>query len=636
MVDGAQSGPGGIVHRIGSSVGQQREGIRNALSMLAAAQRRRFLVASGLQATLGLLDTVGIVMMGLVAAVLASGLDPGRMPSYVRTVLEFTGLGGLTLIQSAAVLGALAVGVMLAKSILGIFFTRFLYRFLAQQQAQVSERLVRAFLNQPLLFVQGWSTAQAQYALTSGVGLGVVITLGGASSALAELFLFAVVAVVLVFVDPLLSLLVAGVFAAAAVLLVLTFGRRTSRDAASFRESTVRMDTMVFDALSTYREAMVLNRRDSFARRFTRLAQTNAETNADMQFVLEVPKYLLEALLVVVAFLLALFQLGTKEFPAAAATVALFLTAGFRLIPSMLRFQAAETNVRRGIEGARPTFALARVLHSEFQETQPLAAESRAVTRLREQVETGHQGFEAAVVVDQVTFSYPGSTAPALVDISLMARPGASIALVGTTGAGKSTLADVILGVLQPDEGSVHVSGVDPVTAIQRWSGAVAYVPQAVALVDGTIRENVALGLPESAIDDEWVWSALRQAHLADFLQSGREALNTVVGERGVRLSGGQRQRLGIARALFTKPLVLVMDEATSALDAETEDAITRTLRDLEGQVTTITVAHRLATVRFADELLFMRDGVIVARGSFEEVRAQEPDFARQAKLLGL
>lgn len=636
MVDGAESGPGGIVQRLRSSIGLQFDGIRNALSMLVAAQRRRFLVASGLQATLGLLDTVGIVMMGLVAAVLASGLDPGRMPSYVKTVLEFTGLGGLTLIQSAAVLGALAVGVMLAKSVLGIFFTRFLYRFLAQQQAQVSERLVRAFLNQPLLFVQGWSTAQAQYALTSGVGLGVVITLGGASSALAELFLFAVVAVVLLFVDPVLSLLVAGIFAVAAVLLVLTFGRRTSRDAASFRESTVRMDTMVFDALSTYREAMVLNRRDSFARRFTRLAQTNAETNADMQFVLEVPKYLLEALLVVVAFLLALFQLGTKEFPAAAATVALFLTAGFRLIPAMLRFQAAETNVRRGIEGARPTFVLAHALNSEIQEIQPLTAESRAVTRLREQVETGHQGFEAAVVVDRVTFSYPGSTAPALGDVSLMARPGASIALVGTTGAGKSTLADVILGVLQPDEGSVQVSGVDPVTAVQRWSGAIAYVPQAVALVDGTIRENVALGLPDSAIDDEWVWSALRQAHLADFLQSGREALNTVVGERGVRLSGGQRQRLGIARALFTKPLVLVMDEATSALDAETEDAITRTLRDLEGQVTTITVAHRLATVRFADELLFMRDGVIVARGSFEEVRAQEPDFARQAKLLGL
>lgn len=619
-----------------SSIGQQRDGIRDALSMLAAAQRRRFVIASGLQATLGLLDTVGIVMMGLVAAVLASGLDPGRMPSYVSTVLEFTGLGGLTLIQSAAVLGALAVGVMLAKSILGIFFTRFLYRFLAQQQAEVSERLVRAFLNQPLLFVQGWSTAQAQYALTSGVGLGVVITLGGASSALAELFLFAVVAVVLVFVDPLLSLLVAGIFAVAAVLLVLTFGRRTSRDAASFRESTVRMDTMVFDALSTYREAMVLNRRDSFARRFTRLAQTNADTNADMQFVLEVPKYLLEGLLVVVAFLLALFQLGTKEFPAAAATVALFLTAGFRLIPSMLRFQAAETNVRRGIEGARPTFALARALDSEIRETQPLPAESRAVTRLREQAETGHQGFEAAVVVDRVSFSYPGSATRALADVSLSASPGASIALVGTTGAGKSTLADVILGVLQPDEGSVHVSGVDPVSAVQRWSGAIAYVPQAVALVDGTIRENVALGLPQSAIDDEWVWSALRQAHLADFLQSGREALNTVVGERGVKLSGGQRQRLGIARALFTRPLVLVMDEATSALDAETEDAITRTLRDLEGQVTTITVAHRLATVRFADELLFMRDGVIVARGSFEEVRAQEPDFARQAKLLGL
>jgi ABC-type multidrug transport system fused ATPase/permease subunit len=161
-------------------------------------------------------------------------------------------------------------------------------------------------------------------------------------------------------------------------------------------------------------------------------------------------------------------------------------------------------------------------------------------------------------------------------------------------------------------------------------------VPQAVSLVGGSVRENVALGMPRDLVDDELVWDALRRAHLADFLIQNREGLDTSVGERGFRLSGGQRQRLGIARALYTRPKLLVLDEATSALDAETEQAIVATLSELEGEVTTITVAHRLATVRNCDELIFLQHGKVVGRGNFDEVREQAEEFDRQAALLGL
>jgi ABC-type multidrug transport system fused ATPase/permease subunit len=189
---------------------------------------------------------------------------------------------------------------------------------------------------------------------------------------------------------------------------------------------------------------------------------------------------------------------------------------------------------------------------------------------------------------------------------------------------------------MEPQSGTVTISGVSPREAINRWPGAIAYVPQAVALVEGTVRENVALGLPRDLIDDELVWDALNRAHLADFLSESREGLDTKIGERGFRLSGGQRQRLGIARALYTRPRLLVLDEATSALDAETEQSIVQTLDELEGQVTTITVAHRLATVRRADQMLYLEGGRITARGTFDEVRAQVADFDRQAALLGL
>lgn len=616
---------------IGGSLRYHAWGLRQALGILMPGDRRCFIVLSLGQAVLGLLDIVGIVLMGLVAAVLASGLIPGRMPTYVRSVLDMPYLRDLTLIRTAALIGAVAVLAMLVKSAFGVLFTRALYRFLAHQQGEVSERLVSQFLSQPLLLVQEWTTARAQYALTSGVGFAIVIALGGASAALAEFLLFAVVAVVLFLVDPWLSMLVALIFGLVTVFLQVHFGRRTSWGASNFTDSTMSMNAAVADSLATYRETVVLNRRGFFIKRFADHARINARANAEMQYVLEIPKYLLESVLVVVAFGLAVVQLASKEFAAAAGTVALFLTAGFRVIPSMLRLQAAGTNVRRGVEGALPTFELSDVLR--LKQRQRAASES---TLQRSTQSSKGGSFVAEVIVDDVSFSYPGSERPALAGVSFSARPGMSIALVGSTGAGKSTLADVILGVLAPARGSVCVSGVSPEDAVQLWPGAIAYVPQSVALIEGTVRDNVALGVAQEDVDDEEVWQAVRHAHLDAFLLNSRDGLGTAIGERGVRLSGGQRQRLGIARALFTHPRVLVMDEATSALDAETEAAITETLRSLEGEVTTITVAHRLATVRFADLLLFMRDGAVVARGSFEEVRAQEPDFARQAKLLGL
>ena len=182
----------------------------------------------------------------------------------------------------------------------------------------------------------------------------------------------------------------------------------------------------------------------------------------------------------------------------------------------------------------------------------------------------------------------------------------------------------------------MHIAGLHPSEATLQWPGALAYVPQDIAVIDGTVRSNVALGLPAEIIDDDQIWEALDRAQLGDFLRGEREGIDTVVGEHGVRLSGGQRQRLGLARALFTRPRLLVLDEATSALDAETELAVSQALEQLEGNVTLIIVAHRLATIRHCDQVAYLDDGELKALGSFTEVRERVPGFDRQAELLGL
>jgi ABC-type multidrug transport system fused ATPase/permease subunit len=344
------------------------------------------------------------------------------------------------------------------------------------------------------------------------------------------------------------------------------------------------------------------------------------------------PKYVFEAALVVGGFLLAGVLFATQDSVAAVGTLALFLAAGTRVMPSLLRLQGAALTLRGASGIASSTFALADDLDNPL-ETLDAAPD---LVGLSDRIRIGNPDFQPTVTLNHVSLTYPQSDRPALVDVSIDLSEGQSLALVGSSGAGKSSLADVILGVLEPDEGVVSVGGLPPEETVVRWPGGVAYVPQDVILANDSVRANVALGLPDAAIDDDLVWEALDRAHFGDYLRAQREGLDTKIGERGVRLSGGQRQRLGIARALYTRPRLLVLDEATSALDAETEHSISMMINELEGNVTTIVIAHRLSTVREVDKVVFLDAGRIVASGTFDEVVNRVPAFARQAELMGL
>ena len=612
--------------------------IRRSLVLLPTRERRKLLLVAIAQMSLGILDLLGIALVGLVATAAVSGVQQTSWPSWMQSILDPLGLGGLTNSQLVGLFGALAVLALIGKTVASAYLTRRVIVFLARQQADASARLARELLARPLIDVQRWSTAEVLYALSAGVGAAVIGVLGSSVIAVAEIFLFVIIAVSLLIVDPVLTVVAAVLFGGILYVLQVVLGRMSAANARRLAESAMGTTSAVQEALATYREATVLNRRELYVARFENLVRISANATGGNQYILEIPKYVLETALIVASFGLAVFQFLTKDLLAAATTVAIFLTSGFRIIPAMLRLQAAGINIRNGSEGGRMTFELAEYLRdnpdsrSSVPHT-PLPVDPQALSRTL----TGeYEGFSPTVVLESVTFSYPNAPTPALIDASLSIPPGGSVALVGSTGAGKSTLADVILGVLHPESGSVLVGGVHPREAISRWPGALAYVPQAVALVDGTIRDNVALGLPRDVVDDEVVWEALERAHLDVFLKQARDGLDTYVGERGIRLSGGQRQRLGIARALYTRPLLLVLDEATSALDAETELLIVDTLHALEGVVTTVTIAHRLATVRAVDMVYYLKHGRISARGSFQDVRSQVPDFERQASLLGL
>jgi ABC-type multidrug transport system fused ATPase/permease subunit len=371
--------------------------------------------------------------------------------------------------------------------------------------------------------------------------------------------------------------------------------------------------------------------------RFRGLRWQAATAQADVQIMSQVSKYVFEIALVLGGGLLAISQLFTRDAAAALSVIVVFLAAASRMMPSLLRMQSSSLNIRSYAGIAELTFALAKELEEEKRENlKTITFDSETRGRVELGLRDGHSEFVAHVRLEEVELTYPSASVPAISGITLNINEGTSLALVGSTGAGKSTLADLILGILAPDTGRIRIGGDEPSVAITQSPGAITYVPQDISLVNGTIRDNVALGLPPDLVLDDRIWEALERSQLSAFLTEQRDGLDTVVGEHGMRLSGGQRQRLGLARAFYTRPKLIVLDEATSALDAETEQAVSQTLVDLEGDVTLIIIAHRLATIRHCDQVAYLDHGRMAAIGTFEEVRDRAPGFDRQAQLLGL
>lgn len=610
--------------------------IQRSLRLLNRRDRRLLVVATLIQVSTSVLDLAGLLLIGAVAGLSMAVLTGTSPPESVDVLTSHFLPQGTSLGVAAVWLGAIAAVILTIKSFTSMWLTRRVLRFLARRQAMVSGRLIEALLSKPLLQLQMRSSQQTAFALTGGVNNAIIVVLGQGSVAVSEAALLIVVAVGLVAVDPLLTLFAFVFFAVIGMVLHRILSGWAVRLGEQFTNLDIESYASIQEAVLTYRELTVSGRRAAYVDKVQQLRWRAAAVTSDMQFIGLVPKYAFEVALVVGASLLAISQFLAKDATAAVAVIAVYLAAGSRVVPSLLRMQGAVLSVRSAGASATPTYELAGEVLNDVSTQSSSECRPIDFSELTARIRHGYPDFESRVDVVDVKLTYPGTDSPAIAGISVHVPQGGSLALVGSTGAGKSTLADVILGVLAPSTGHVSIGGLSPADAIAKWPGAISYVPQAIALTNGTVSENVALGLPEADIDEELVWEALDRAHLSDFLRKSREGLETRIGEGGVMLSGGQRQRLGIARALYTRPRLLVLDEATSALDAETEQAIAGTLRSLEGSVTTVTIAHRLATVRHCDIMMYLDSGRVQAIGTFEEIRAQSSQFDAQARLLGL
>lgn len=592
---------------------------------LSHADRRKLILISILQVLMSFLDLLGVLVIGLLGAVAVSGMESGRPASRVSSILKVLHLADMSLQRQASILGITAVVLLVGRTVFSIFFTRRILFFLSRRGASISANLVARLLAQPLLMIQSRTTQETLYSVTRGVEYITLNVLATSVVMVADISLLVVMSVGLLIVDPSTAIGTVILFSLIGYLLYRLLHVRAGVLGTKAASLNIQSNEKIVEVFGSYRESIVRNRRDYYAREIGRLRYSLADTMAEIYFMPFISKYVIETAVVVGALLLAAIQFIFQDAAHAVATLSIFLAAGTRVAPAVLRIQQGTIQVKSGIGMAESTLDLIESLGYA-----PLTENTD------DEIDVLHEGFKASVEIRNVSLTYPGKVSPAVKGVTLSIPSGSSVAIVGPSGAGKTTVVDILLGVLAPDEGDVLLSGIAPLDAVSKWPGAVSYVPQDVVISNGSIRENVGLGYPDEVATDALVKNAIMVACLEDFVSQLPEGIDTIVGERGANISGGQRQRLGIARALFTKPNLLILDEATSSLDGETEAGISEAIHNLRGQTTVVMIAHRLSTVRNSDIVIYMSNGEIVKTGTFDEVRNAVPDFDRQARLMGL
>lgn len=596
-----------------------------SLRVFSRRERTKLLIITGIQISLSFLDLLGVALIGVLGALSVNGVQSKQPGDRVFRVLEFLQIEDFQFQTQAAILGIAAASVLVLKTCLSIIFTKKSLHFLSQRSASITGILFSKFLNQNLIEVQKKSAQENLYSMTVGVQSITVGLIGSLISMVADFSMLLLLIIGLAQVDLLIAFSTVGLFATIGLVLYFLMQKKATSLGQDSSDLTIESNQQILEALDSFREIFTRNRLEYYTRRVTATRKNLASVNADMTFMPNVSKYVIETAIVIGALVIGGLQFSTQDATNAVASLSVFLAAGSRIAPGVLRIQQGFIQVRSSLGIATPTLLL-------IESLKPISL----LPLTLDQLDTSHAGFDGSLVIQDVSLTYPGNQTPALSHITIEVLNGSTIALVGPSGAGKTTLADVILGLIDPSEGNVTLSGLKPKAAIAKWPGAISYVPQNVTIMNDSILENLLVGYSESSISPQDIQSALEIAQLHEFVKESVAGIHSKVGDKGLKISGGQRQRIGIARALVTKPKMLMLDEATSALDGQTEAAIAEAIGMMKGKTTLIIVAHRLSTVKSADKIIYLDRGRLVASGTFEELRSQVPDFDLQANLMGL
>lgn len=587
--------------------------------LLEKPEKNRFLLLTAGRLLVQLMDLVGLAAVGVLAALIASGLNgEGKAPFLGH---EFALDGS----RDFLVLVVGTVFFFVVKSALASFLLRLTTKFLAEVETRSAIRVMRSLFDGSLERLRKVSGGEHVWLSMSASNIAFSSMLFAGSAAITESFLFLSILAGFIIVNASSALIVAAYFSAVIFVYYTSVSWRLKKLGQRLAESHVRSNNAVLNLANAFREISVAEKVDRYVNKFADARATYSSERMLQRFLVGLPRFFVEAALMVGLLAIVLWQFVQGSLTEGLVTTGVFLTGGVRMMASLLPLQNAITEIR----ASGPEAEKAQKVLRELNGNECPAVELPQGAAFKE-VLIGPLG----VTAEDLSFRFSGAPAETLNSINFTINPGQLVAIVGPSGAGKTTLVDLLLGLLEPTSGSVHLEGSSPQAFRKKHPGAIAYVPQSPGVTSGTLAQNVSLSPDGEAINRLDVSSALERAGLKEFIDSLPDGIDTRIGERMDGLSGGQLQRLGIARALYSHPRLLVLDEATSALDAETEVAISRSVEALTETSTVIVIAHRLSTIQHADLVLVVEGGKITARGTFPEVRKKVPLIERYVQLM--
>ncbi len=559
-----------------------------------------------------LLETGGV---GLIFPFVSLIDNPDQIQTnaLLNSVYTFLGSPSTNVFLTYATLG-LAVFFVL-KNLYMTYLSYARSRFIHSYQTKIGTRLFLAYMHSPYTRHLKQNSAYLLRNLTkeqemlAGLLFGRVLVLISESGVI--LFLL----ILLVIIEPIISLTAFAFIGLASTVFYLFIRRSLSRYGQIRQDEIGELNLHVNQGLGGFKLTKVTNREKYFVDRYQEHSESYVDAVVALSLLKDIPRYYIESVALFALLLAISVALGTGASTERIIPVlSLFAAAAFRLLPSAIRYLSSLNSVRANMPVLNRIYGDLNELE-QFVEPAPEPYTPRP------------EPMQNSVTLEDVVFQYEDTDHPAINGISLEIHKGESIGFVGSTGAGKTTLIDIILGLLPITSGEIRVDGKSIYDDLREWQRRIGYIPQTIYLSDDTLRNNVAFGIPEDEIDDEKVERAIRSAQLEPFVAGLPEGLETKLGEHGVRISGGQRQRVGIARALYHDPEILIMDEATAALDNRTEADVMAALEQISDQKTLIIIAHRLSTVQNCDCLYFLKDGMIADSGTYDDLRETNSDF---------